>query len=92
MRSTRSAPIPRCCSSGSALDRAHLRAFEDYRLHAAELSGKALAMLRRMLAGEDVDQADRGLSAREWRELQAHLNGDGSRPSASARLVDMLES
>jgi thymidylate synthase (FAD) len=48
-------------------------AFEDYRLHAAELSGKALAVLRRMLAGEDVDQADSGLSAREWRELQAHL-------------------
>ena len=51
-------------------------AFEDYRLHAAELSGKALAVLRRMLAGEDVSQADSGLSAREWRELQAHLNRD----------------
>ena len=51
-------------------------AFEDYRLHAAELSGKALAALRRMLAGETVTQADSGLSAREWRELQAHLNGD----------------
>jgi thymidylate synthase (FAD) len=48
-------------------------AFEDYRLHAAELSGKALALLRRMLAGEDVAQPDSGLSAREWRELQAHL-------------------
>jgi hypothetical protein len=33
-------------------------------------------VLRRMLAGEDVSQADSGLSAREWRELQAHLNGD----------------
>ena len=51
-------------------------AFEDYRLHAAELSGKALAVLRRMLAGEDVSQADSGLSAREWRELQAHLRRD----------------
>ena len=51
-------------------------AFEDYRLHAAELSGKALAVLRRMLAGEDVSQTDSGLSAREWRELQAHLHGD----------------
>jgi thymidylate synthase (FAD) len=48
-------------------------AFEDYRLNAAELSGKALAVLRRMLAGKDVTQADSGLSAREWRELQAHL-------------------
>jgi thymidylate synthase (FAD) len=51
-------------------------AFEDYRLHAAELSGKALAALRRILAGEDVTQADSGLSAREWRELQAHLHRD----------------
>jgi thymidylate synthase (FAD) len=48
-------------------------AFEDYRLHAAELSGKALAVLRRMLAGEAVTQPDSGLSAREWRELQEHL-------------------
>jgi thymidylate synthase (FAD) len=51
-------------------------AFEDYRLHAAEFSGKTLAALRRMLAGEDVTQADSGLSAREWRELQAHLSGN----------------
>jgi len=50
-------------------------AFEDYRLNAAELSGKALAVLRRMLAGEEVGQADSGLGAREWRELQAHLRG-----------------
>jgi thymidylate synthase (FAD) len=48
-------------------------AFEDYRLNAAELSSKALAVLRRMLAGEDVTQPDSGLSAREWRELMAHL-------------------
>ncbi|MGH6897017.1 MAG: FAD-dependent thymidylate synthase [Geminicoccaceae bacterium] len=48
-------------------------AFEDYRLNAAELSGKALAVLHRMLAGEDVTQESSGLSAREWRELHAHL-------------------
>ncbi|MGH6906109.1 MAG: FAD-dependent thymidylate synthase [Geminicoccaceae bacterium] len=48
-------------------------AFEDYRLNAAELSAKALAVLRRMLAGEDVTQTDSGLSPREWYELQAHL-------------------
>jgi thymidylate synthase (FAD) len=48
-------------------------AFENYRLNAAELSGQALAALRRMLAGEEVSQADSGLSAREWRELRAHL-------------------
>jgi hypothetical protein len=29
-----------------------------------------------MLAGETVTQADSGLSAREWRELQAHLSGN----------------
>ena len=51
-------------------------AFEDYRSNAAELSGKALAVLRRMLAGDTVAQADSGLSAREWRELMAHLNRD----------------
>jgi thymidylate synthase (FAD) len=49
-------------------------AFENYRLHAAELSGQALAVLRRMLGGEKVAQADSGLSAREWRDLEAHLN------------------
>jgi thymidylate synthase (FAD) len=51
-------------------------AFEDYRLNAAELSSKALAALRRMLAGEDVTQPDSGLSAREWRELMAYLGRD----------------
>jgi len=50
-------------------------AFEDYRLNGAELSAKALAAVRRMLAGEEVAQADSGLSAREWRELQALLAG-----------------
>jgi thymidylate synthase (FAD) len=50
-------------------------AFEDYRLHGAELSANALAALRRMLAGETVEQADSGLSVREWRELQALLAG-----------------
>ncbi len=51
-------------------------AFEDYRLSGAELSGKALAVVRRMLAGETVEQAESGLSAREWRELQALLAGE----------------
>jgi thymidylate synthase (FAD) len=50
-------------------------AFENYRLNAAEVSGQALAVLRRMLAGETVMQEDSGLSAREWRELQARLQG-----------------
>jgi len=48
-------------------------AFEDYRRDGAELSAKALAVIRRLLAGEAVAQAESGLSAREWRELQALL-------------------
>ncbi|MEM9140451.1 MAG: FAD-dependent thymidylate synthase [Pseudomonadota bacterium] len=48
-------------------------AFEDYRLNAAQFSGPAMAALRRMLAGEAVDQENSGLSAGEWREMQALL-------------------
>ncbi|MFN4088576.1 MAG: FAD-dependent thymidylate synthase [Alphaproteobacteria bacterium] len=48
-------------------------AFRDFRLEAAELSGPALAVVRRMLAGEAVDAAGSGLSPREWRELMALL-------------------
>ncbi|MGR3485676.1 MAG: FAD-dependent thymidylate synthase [Paracoccaceae bacterium] len=50
-------------------------AFRDHRLEAATLSGRALAVLRRMLAGEDVDQASSGLSKGEWRELRAVIDG-----------------
>jgi thymidylate synthase (FAD) len=49
-------------------------AFRDYRLEGAELSGKALAVVRRRLRGETVTREDSGLSAREWRELQALLD------------------
>jgi thymidylate synthase (FAD) len=51
-------------------------AFLDYRLGGAELSAKALAALRRLLKGEEVSQAESGLSAREWRELRALLELD----------------
>ena len=51
-------------------------AFVDYRLEGAELSAKALAVLRRMVRGEPVSKEDSGLSAREWRELQALLELD----------------
>jgi thymidylate synthase (FAD) len=51
-------------------------AFVDYRLEGASLSAKALAVVRRMLRGETVEQADSGLGAREWRELQALLAQD----------------
>ena len=49
------------------------RAFRDYRLGAAAFSAPMLAVLRRMLAGEAVEQADSGLSKREWAEMQTVL-------------------
>jgi thymidylate synthase (FAD) len=51
-------------------------AFENYRLNGAELSAKALAVIRRRLKGEPVERADSGLSPREWRELAALLDLD----------------
>ncbi len=51
------------------------RAFEDYRLGGANLSGRALECLRRMLKGEEVTQESSGMSAGEWREFQAVLDG-----------------
>jgi thymidylate synthase (FAD) len=51
-------------------------AFVDYRLDGAELSAKTLAVVRRMLRGETVEQADSGLGPREWRELEALLAQD----------------
>ncbi|WP_300296500.1 FAD-dependent thymidylate synthase [Ferrovibrio sp.] len=48
-------------------------AFMEYRVGGASLSATALKTVRRMLAGETVDQAGSGLSAREWRELMAVL-------------------
>ncbi|MBV9736448.1 MAG: FAD-dependent thymidylate synthase [Acidisphaera sp.] len=54
------------------------QAFRDYRLDAAVLSAQMLAVVRRMLAGEVVGQADSGLGRREWAELAAALG----RPAA----------
>src|SRR5215213_9806653 len=51
-------------------------AFLEYRLNAATLSASSLAVLRRMLAGEKIDQPSSGLSPREWRELMAVLGGE----------------
>jgi thymidylate synthase (FAD) len=48
-------------------------AFLEYRMHAATISATGLAVIRRMIEGEQVDQRSSGLSAREWRELMAHL-------------------
>ena len=51
-------------------------AFCDYRLRATEMSAQALAVVRRLLAGEPVEQLDSGLSKREWRELMAVMARD----------------
>ena len=48
-------------------------AFVEYRMNAATISATGLAVIRRMLAGEPVDQPASGLSPREWRELMAVL-------------------
>ncbi|WP_223428626.1 FAD-dependent thymidylate synthase [Tateyamaria pelophila] len=44
-------------------------AFEDYRMGGAQLSGKGVECLRRMLKGEEVTQETSGMSKGEWREF-----------------------
>ena len=51
-------------------------AFENHVLAGAKLSGQALDVVKRLLAGEAVSQSDSGLSQREWRELMATLGRD----------------
>jgi thymidylate synthase (FAD) len=51
-------------------------AFEDYVMGGVRLSAGDLGVIKRLLAGEDVDQKDSGLSVREWRELMARLGRD----------------
>lgn len=46
-------------------------AFEDYRLGGVTLSGKAVEILKRRLAGEAVTRETSGMSAGEWREFEA---------------------
>jgi thymidylate synthase (FAD) len=48
-------------------------AFLEYRMNAATISATGLQVIRRMLAGEQLEQAESGLSPREWRELMAVL-------------------
>jgi thymidylate synthase (FAD) len=52
-------------------------AFEEYRLGAATFSATMLAMLKRLLAGEAVEQKGSGLSKREWAEMMAALGREG---------------
>ncbi|HEY5598335.1 MAG TPA: FAD-dependent thymidylate synthase, partial [Kiloniellales bacterium] len=48
-------------------------AFARHVMGGMRLSGPALAIVRRLLAGETVSHAESGLSKREWSELMAAL-------------------
>ncbi|MGI4955550.1 MAG: FAD-dependent thymidylate synthase [Janthinobacterium lividum] len=48
-------------------------AFTDYRMGAVTLSAGMLAVVKRLLAGEPIEQPTSGLSKREWTELMASL-------------------
>ena len=49
-------------------------AFEDYRMGGANLSGKGVECVRRMLKGEEVTQETSGMSKGEWREFMGVVN------------------
>ena len=48
-------------------------AFEDYRLGSVQLSARQLEVVKRMLAGEQVERDGTGISPAEWREMMATL-------------------
>ncbi len=48
-------------------------AFVDYRQQAVTLSGKAFAVVRRLLAGEQITRAGSAMSVGEWHELMESL-------------------
>ena len=52
-------------------------AFMDYRVGGAPLSRKGLAVVRRMIAGEEVDRESSGMSPAEWRELMQTIRPEG---------------
>ena len=60
--------------------------FRDYRLDAASLSGPALSVVRRLLAGrrDDADalRKESGIAQREWRELMAVLELPENQPAS----------
>jgi len=53
-------------------------AFRDYRMGAITFSATMLAALKRMLDGEAVQQANSGLSKREWVEFLAAIGRDSA--------------
>ncbi len=52
------------------------KAFEDYRLGSVSMSAQMVDCVRRMLKGEQVDQENSGMSAREWREFEAVIQAE----------------
>ncbi|MBV8777332.1 MAG: FAD-dependent thymidylate synthase, partial [Alphaproteobacteria bacterium] len=48
-------------------------AFLEYRMNATTISATGLTVIRRLLAGDRLDQKTSGLSPREWRELMTVL-------------------
>ena len=53
------------------------KAFEEYRLGAVQLSASGAGAIRRLLAGERVDEANCGMSKREWREFADQFGLEG---------------
>ncbi|MCW5750644.1 MAG: FAD-dependent thymidylate synthase [Alphaproteobacteria bacterium] len=53
-------------------------AFMEYRMGGAQLSASALAVVRRLLAGEHVSREESGISPREWRELMTVLGRESA--------------
>jgi thymidylate synthase (FAD) len=51
-------------------------AFLEHRMGAAQLSASAISVVRRMIAGEKIGQANSGLSKREWAELCVVLGSE----------------
>ena len=49
-------------------------AFLSYRMGGVQLSAQGLDVVKKLIAGEEVDQERSGLSKREWRELMAVLD------------------
>ncbi len=51
-------------------------AFMKYYFHGKHVSKQGMDVIRRLIAGESVEQKDSGISPREWRELMADLDID----------------
>ncbi len=50
------------------------QAFEDYRLGAFTFSKQMIDAMKRMVAGEEVNEGNSGMTKREWREMMAALD------------------